>query len=833
MQIKRIVSLIAAALLSNAIAVQAGAENYKWDQVAMGGGGYVTGVVPSKTERGLVYVRTDVGGAYRWDQSRSRWVSMMDWVSESEMGLLGIESLAVDPNNSANVYMLAGTSYFNNGKTTILRSTDHGKTFTVTDVTTQFKAHGNGMGRGSGEKLQVDPGSSNVLYAGTRRNGLFKSVDSGATWNKMAAFEVTSTPNDNGVSFVLLDPTSVENGVAQRMFVGVSRFDSVGPNLYFSYDGGESFIPVEGGPTGLMPQRAVMTPDGMLYITYANGAGPHPGTGEALDKGQVWEYDAAGGNWTNITPAGIGNAFGGISIDPNNPKRLVASTSNTWRLQHGSAYGERIYLSNDAGRNWVDVVARGFELDTKGVSWIGGAAIHWAGSIEFDPFDTKNVWVTSGNGLFKTSNIDATKSTWAFDVAGLEETVPLNAASVEGRPLVSAIGDYDGFIHNDPSVYGPMHSPLMGTTTGLAIASLDSRIMARAGNSIYYTSDAGTSWTKAASMNGSKGQLALSADGAVLLHSPENLTTTYRSVNFGTTWTPVTGLDTNSARPVGDPVNPAKFYAYDSANGKMMVSIDGGVSFTAKASLNVGGSKVIRTVPGREGDLWVCLSGSGLAHSTDSGATFTKIAGVAECGAVGFGKAAPGVDYPTMYMWGKVGTTRGMLRSVDKGVTWVRVNDDAHEYGGPGNGQFVIGDMNTYGRVYMSTAGLGLVYGSTDAMGDVAVVPVAATLPPGPAQPVNKCEYVVTAAWSGGYNAAVKITNNRSTTINGWTVNWTYTDGSVVWGFWNAAVSGTSPNYTATANQSWNTNIAPGATVEFGMTVGGSAIPVVTGDVCK
>ena len=39
------------------------------------------------------------------------------------------------------------------------------------------------------------------------------------------------------------------------------------------------------------------------------------------------------------------------------------------------------------------------------------------------------------------------------------------------------------------------------------------------------------------------------------------------------------------------------------------------------------------------------------------------------------------------------------------------VNDDQHQFGGPGNGYFVAGDMNTYGRVYMSTVGLGVVYG--------------------------------------------------------------------------------------------------------------------------
>lgn len=825
MRLQARMALLTAALL---LPAQAGAENYRWDSVAIGGGGYVTGIITSKTERGVIYARTDVGGAYRWDPAQARWLALMDWVSDDATGLLGIESLAVDPADAAKVYMLAGTSYFNNGKTAVLRSTDYGKTFAITDVTSQFKAHGNGMGRQSGEKLQVDPGSGNVLYLGTRRDGLFKSTDAGASWNRMASLDVRATPNDNGISFVLLDPTSVDGGVATRMFVGVSRQDSAGPNLYFSYDAGESFIPVEGGPAGLMPQRAVMTQEGKLYLTYANGAGPHPDNAEALDRGQVWEYDAVGGNWTEITPSGFTRPFGGISLDPNNPRRLVLSTINNW-LPQAQAYGDRIFTSTDAGRSWTDVIARGYAMDTKGIGWIADKAIHWAGSIEFDPFDSGSVLVASGNGIFRNANIDAPAATWDFHVAGLEETVPLNAISIAGGPLVTAIGDYDGFLHTDPAQYGAIHSPQMGTTTGLAVATLDPRQMARVGNAMYYSTNGGASWTKTAQINGAKGQLAMAADGAVLLHSPADSATTYRSVNYGAGWTPVTGLAINNARPVADPVNPFKFYAYDTVAGRMMVSTDGGASFSARATLPSGGYSLIRTAPEREGDVWACADG--LTRSTDSGATFTKVASVNNCTAVGFGKAAPGANYPAIYLRGTVGTVRGVLRSIDGGATWTRVNDAAHEFGGTANGQFVLGDMNSYGMVYMSTAGRGIAYGKPDETGDVPVTPVTPGTPP--PQPVNQCAYVVTAAWQGGYNAAIRITNNRNTVINGWTVNWTYSDNSEVQGSWNAAVTGTKPNYSATNNQSWNTDIWPGATVEFGLTVSGAAIPTVTGAVCN
>jgi photosystem II stability/assembly factor-like uncharacterized protein len=56
-------------------------------------------------------------------------------------------------------------------------------------------------------------------------------------------------------------------------------------------------------------------------------------------------------------------------------------------------------------------------------------------------------------------------------------------------------------------------------------------------------------------------------------------------------------------------------------------------------------------------------------------------------------------------------STRGLYRSTDAGATWVRINDDAHQSGGPGNGQLVVGDMTAEGMVYMSTVGRGIVYG--------------------------------------------------------------------------------------------------------------------------
>lgn len=100
-----------------------------------------------------------------------------------------------------------------------------------------------------------------------------------------------------------------------------------------------------------------------------------------------------------------------------------------------------------------------------------------------------------------------------------------------------------------------------------------------------------------------------------------------------------------------------------------------------------------------------------------------------------------------------------------------------------------------------------------------------------------RCEYVVQSDWNTGFVAAVRITNDTSTPINGWSVNWSYSDGSTRTGGWNANISGNNP-YVATG-VGWNDRINPGQTVEFGVQgnkgVANSpaARPLVTGSVCS
>lgn len=701
----------------------------------MGGGGFVSGLITSKNEQNLMYCRTDVGGAYKWNASTSTWTPLLDWANDKQSGFYGVESIAIDPRATNKVYMLVGINYFDNGKSAILKSDDYGATFTTIDITNQFKAHGNGMGRSNGERLQVDPNLGTTLYAGTRVNGLFKSTDGGLTWNRLNGLNVTTTPNGNGISFVLIDPSSGSAGNAsQTIYVGVSQYSSVGANVYKSTDGGNTFNPVAGGPSAYMPQRAVRNSNGDLIINYANGSGTYGSTFgtsvENMDNGGIYRFTPSTSTFTNITPSGISRAWGGISVDPNNANRMVASTINNYQFQYSypgkDAYGDRIYLTTNGGASWTDVVSRGFTMNANGIPWMAkGDAIHWAGSIEFDPFNTQKVFITSGNGVFSNDNIDVASTPWKFDVKGLEETVPTDIASLPGGALFTTIGDYDGFKFTDINQYGERYNPAMGTTTGFAYAGNNINYLVRVGSKIYYSTDQGVNWTATPVINGSQGRISVTANATSIVHCPNGSSNIYYSTDNGATWTIATNtaggaaFTLSNAMPVADKVNTNKVYLYNNGSGNFSMSNTGGATFTVMVNIGANGSKVIRTIPGMEGHIWVAMYNSGLVRSVNSGTSFTTIAGVTACSAIGYGKAAPGASYPALYMWGTVGGVTGLFRSTNEGVNWIRINDDAHQFGGPGNAQMVMGDMNTYGVVYMSTVGRGVIAGV-----DASIVPV-------------------------------------------------------------------------------------------------------------
>lgn len=693
------------------------AQTYTWKNVAIGGGGFVTGVVYSPKQADLIYARTDTGGAFRWDASAQRWLALMDWVGQGQSNLLGIESIAVDPDDPKRVYLAAGANtqaWAGNGL--ILRSSDQGRTWKKIEM--PLKMGGGEDGRTIGERLAIDPSQTNVLYFGSRNDGLWRSADSGDTWDRVGAFPLVSRTNGIGIGFIVFDPrTGTGGALTQTIYVGVAV---PGDTLYRSTNGGITWMPLMGQPTKLLPHRAVVDERGVLYVTYTNNPGP-----SGITDGAVWQYDPTGEKWTNITPMAPSPengrfGYSGITCDVRNPGTLMVST-----IGRGKD-GEDLFRSTDGGKNWRSASQLALiNIDSAPYLTFGRPSANlgkWISDVRIDPFNSDRVIYGTSSTIWATesiSNLDSDQSlTWAPRAAGLElATVNVLASPPTGALLISGLSDIGGFRHDDLDVspkQGMFTNPVFTSTDSIDFAQQKPEIVVRVGSGQpgkrgAFSSDGGKTWKPFATEprgSGGSGTISISADGRTLIWCARNCQPHF-SGDFGTTWTPCRGISVK-AMAITDRETPSAAYACDGA--KMYFSDDGGATFARRedVTLPIGHGQLYAT-PGKAGHLWLIASKIGLHRSVDGGVKFDRTKFVQDVQAFGFGAPAPGKDYPALYLVGTVNDVSGVFRSNDAGGQWVKINDDAHQYGLLGRA--ITGDPRTYGRVYLGTVGRGILVG--------------------------------------------------------------------------------------------------------------------------
>ena len=670
---------------------QLGEVSFNFDQLPVGGGGYVTEIIPT-CEEGVMYVRTDVGGAYRWSESEQRWRSLsLTWPESG--GLLMVDGLAVDPTDAAKIYVFCGSN------ATLLISEDYGETFETVDVSDYFKIHGNGLGRGNSSRIMVDPNNTDVLIAGGRSRGIAKSEDGGKTWRTLTGLDIITTENEVGINCVMFDRTTGTEGEgSSRVFAGVSRTDDA--NLYVSNDAGETWEPLNLIPSGMLPTHLRWTGDDKLVIVYSD----HPGPGGST-KGGFIIYDPNTGDMKDFKlPDNL--PVGDVAVDPENPQRIAVSTNNVW-VQQQSGWGDRFFVSTDGGTTWNECSTQ--NIDTNGCTWLeNGFAIHWTTCLVMDPFNPDTVHVVSGNGVFTSDNIfDYENTQFYFDSHGIEETVPLSFMSVPGGKTVTGVGDIDGCMYEDIHVYSPRHPIAYGNTTGFAYCATNPNFWLKLGDSMAITEDGGATMyeveTRPAS-SAADGSAAIAADGSRIFWSTAG--STYYTDDKGKTWQQIITL-AGSSTLFADPVDSNVLYAVNS--NQLWISKDKGLTFEkSEIELSVTGNAVC-VVPGRTGTLLIQTSDRMLNVSTDFGMTCTPYENLKIIKSFTVGKAANDERPPVIYIWGRPvdGEVTGLYASEDGGATWVKLNEDDYTMGGV---RAIYGDNNRYGTVYFSTNGLGFVY---------------------------------------------------------------------------------------------------------------------------
>ena len=514
---------------------------YTWKSVQIVGGGFVDGFVFHPSAKDVLYARTDIGGAYRRNPDTKRWEPLLDWIPYADLNLMGVESIAVDPAEPNRVYLACGTYTAPDVPDgAILRSIDGGRTFERTNVPIKFG--GNEAGRGNGERLAVDPNDGRVLFLGTRHQSLWKSTDGAVTWTRVDAFpaDVLTLPPDeaklpawiaggrSSIAFVVFDPASGKPGHPSRtLFAGVSVMGR--PGLYRSDDGGVTWKAVPGQPTRYRPNHAVLASDGTLFVSYGTDPGPMP-----MTDGAVWKHDLRTGRWTDVTPdkptSERSFGYAAVAVDAHDPKAVIASSFHRPK-------GEELFRSTDGGATWKPVFAGGAVFDYRLAPYVRDTDLHWLFDVEIDPANPDHALFTTGYGGWETydfTNTDKGAPThWAVMSPGIEETVALALYSpTKGVPLVTGIGDYSGFVHQNldvPPPEGNPKPPFLGNTHDVAGAEHAPEVLVRigrprTGSNLGYSLDGGTTWHEPASVpdpKATEGAIAVGADGRTWVWTPK------------------------------------------------------------------------------------------------------------------------------------------------------------------------------------------------------------------------------------------------------------------------------------------------------------------------
>lgn len=666
---------------------------YVWKNVAIGGGGYVTDVYCHPKQKDLVYIRTDVGGFFRWDAPASRWIPITDGFGRDRSNYYGGEGLALDPSDPRVVYIAAGKYGWGSPPGTIFKSGDQGRTWKK--LALDLKMGGNEDHRWGGPRLVVSPFHPSVLLFGSRHDGLWRSADSGTSWARVTDFP---SAGKAGVGI-----TAVAFGAKTAGVVSAAAF---GDGVYESGDDGLTWRKTAGGPAEV--ERMAASPDGALYATHAHGVGKY-----------------VGGAWADVTPPpNVGKAFGGLTVNPRDPRDLL-TTAQTDHL--------RLFRSRDGGAAWAEK-----KTETRSsVPWYsdGMKKIQYVAGLTFDPSVAGRVWLSDWYATYRTENIDADPTVLTNHERGHEELVVFTLACPPGGPpLLSGTADVDGFAHDALDTF-PAHGlgdyyggkgPTFGYTEGIAwCASQPSRV-ARAGVTPWnktgggaLSRDGGRTWTGFPSWDSKilAGRIAVSAadpNALVILRVGPGPALVTR--DGGKSWHDVTGLPDNLIPDVwnwqtplaADGAQAGVFYVYH--GGQVSKSVDGGASFAVSASGLPGGGQALVTAPGQTGSVWLALGDGGLSHSSDGGLTFHTLPAVKQASLFAVGKAAPGRKSATLYLDGALSTGRkGIFRSVDGGVSWEAIDDPRVPVGDEPNS--MAASFDTFGLVFVGTNGRGIYYG--------------------------------------------------------------------------------------------------------------------------
>lgn len=742
---------------------QAQTEAFSFDPVTIGGGGYITNILAHPADPELKYIRTDVGGCYRWDANANQWIQLLNFLDPATAGLNSVDGMAVAATDTNLLYIACGNAQDSGDINDVLKSTDQGQNWIRTNLNVDLAFEGNQRDvRYIGERIAVDPLNANYVYVGTKQDGLYRTTDAALSWQSIGnipggSINSTASAKIVGIRNVVFDPSeTVGSGSTLRsktIYVGAYE-----DGIYQSTDGGETFSKMSGSPETV--RRIKLASNGDLWVTTAYPIGSDVST---LGGGRVYHFD--GSTWHNKTPENPSDnkPYGAIAIDPTDSDRVIVS-------QGKNKSNQPIYRTTNASANnptWVKINPTPSSPNKLQPGWW---ETHFFGTGPANFVMTSDqpgqLWMSDGFGVWQTDDVwqsDESDIIWTARVQGIEELVMMTTCTPpapNSTSLFSGAADADGFAHNDLSTF-PSETLQPGdwASTSLDYVATDPTKMIRlltsktSGGEAYWSDDSGVTWNKTTSSPRSGsitlGKAAVSAttldkmvvvpaynaweigQTAITLKYTDDRGATWKDTNLTFDPGPIDNWWAHDHPIVADKVDGNTFYFFYKRKSEFYRSTDGGATFqllhTFPNHENIWGKPTkywqqwayVRTMPGSANEVWISLPQDGLFKSTDGGANWTQINGFENVRGLAFGKEASGQSTAAIYILADAGTGLGLFGSDNDGQSWYRCDDNTFNFGIPINN--LGADKQTYGRVYISTGGRGIVQANRGSLPPPAV----------------------------------------------------------------------------------------------------------------
>jgi hypothetical protein len=284
------------------------------------------------------------------------------------MGNLAICCLTMDPGNSNVMYAGTGEGFGNFDAISgegIWKTTNGGSSWTQIASTLSF---------GSVNRIVVSPSNSNVVLAATA-TGIRRSTDGGTSW--------TTERTGNSLQ-VVVNPNNANNYVAHVSESGVHR-------VVRSTDGGLNWTNATTGLTSVT---------GRIELAFATSFGNRIYASTNVSGGDIWRSDDAGANWTQRTATGLSGGQiwynDAIWVDPTNSNIVVVGYQDMFR-------------STDGGATFTTISNGGMNASTP------HSDVHFfTADPGYDGSTNKTVYVCTDGGVYRTTDITAatTSSGW-------------------------------------------------------------------------------------------------------------------------------------------------------------------------------------------------------------------------------------------------------------------------------------------------------------------------------------------------------------------------------------------------------------------------------------